>query len=76
MNFKEDLFALRRSGGENSYGNPYDPESLLTEAESREGLSYDNSHREFSAPHLYNAATSGKLTTTEVLIFAPRVPNV
>ena len=38
INFDKDVFTMRRSGGVNSYGNPYDPQSLITGGESAAGV--------------------------------------
>ena len=56
--FEIDNFAVRRSGGATSYGNAYDPESLLTEAESRAGLTYFD-YRLWPTETLYRDAVAG-----------------
>jgi hypothetical protein len=54
----------------------YDAESLITELEVSEGLSYDNSHREWMNEATYLKACSGELTPEQIMYLAPRVENV
>jgi hypothetical protein len=70
--FAQDNFTSRRTTGHNIY----DPESLITGAEVAEGLSYDNSHREWMAEHMYLEACSGEMTSPKwIAIVAPMVEN-
>lgn len=70
--FKADNFTSRRTTGHNMY----DPESLITEREVAEGLSYDNSHREWYNEATYLKACSGELTPEQIMYLGPRVENV
>lgn len=72
--FYQDTFSLRRASQPGA-GVPYDPESLLSGKEAAEGMTYENSHREWPNEESYEAATRGQLTTDEVLAFHPRVKN-
>lgn len=66
--FEKDNFAIRRT-----YGNWYDPESLITGAEIAKGLTYTNSKRQWENQSYYLLAVEGYLTIEEILHIAPRV---
>jgi hypothetical protein len=70
--FSADNYKLRHSTGHNLC----DPESIIVEAEVAEGLSYDNSHREWMNEATYLKACSGELTPEQIMYLAPRVENV
>lgn len=52
--------------------NPYDPESLISGKEIAQGFTYKNSSRKWLDENHYLDAISGRLTTEEILEFAPR----
>lgn len=52
---------------------PYDPDSLLTQAESDAGFTYGNSYRKFNKASDWHAACEGKLTPDEIAKVGPRV---
>ena len=80
--FEKDNFTSRRTTG----NNMFDPESLLTEGESRQGYEYDNSKRDwpesgnFNDPvtrvlrnRVYEAVADGLIPANLVPSIAPRV---
>lgn len=69
----EDQIQLRRATGEKSYGNPYNPESLVSIGEDPLGP-YD--HRLFPTLDDYKKAVAGKMTPDEILRIAPRVKGL
>jgi len=69
--FEADNFAVRRTGGPNSYGVAYDPESLISGAEELAGLTYADK-RLWPSREVYAAAVAGRLTPEDVLAIAPR----
>lgn len=70
--FAQDVFAARRSGaGPSNYGNPYDPESLITGAEVAQGLTYADK-RAWPNQETYDAAVSGKIPADQIPNIAPR----
>ena len=71
--FAEDLFTARRSGaGTSNYGNPYDPESLITGGEVAQGLTYADK-RSWANQQEYDRAVSGAIPTDQIPSIAPRV---
>lgn len=71
--FVEDRFLNRRSGLDFKAGNPWDPASLLTGAEARQGFTYRNSARDWPSYAAYRAAVCGQVGVDEVLRCAPRI---
>tara|TARA_R110000868_G_C10746658_1_gene752850 strand:+ start:574 stop:960 length:387 start_codon:yes stop_codon:yes gene_type:complete len=72
---KEDQIAIRRSNSPTSYGNPYDPESLMIGSEDQQGLTpYDK--RLWPDLATYKEAVSGRLTSEEIVKIAPRVKGL
>lgn len=69
--FSQDLFALRRTGGPESYGNPYDPESLITGEETAAGITYDDPRVWPDFP-TYQEAVAGRMTPEQIAQVAPR----
>lgn len=69
----EDQFAQRRSNAPEAYGNPYNPESLISVGEDPLGP-YD--HRLFPTLDDYKKAVAGKMTPDEILRVAPRVKGL
>ena len=69
--FESDNFTERRTGGAESFGNAYDPESLLTGAESAAGLTYDD-HRVWPSERLYRDAVAGRISVDDIPSIAPR----
>lgn len=67
--FERDNFASRRTTGHNLY----DPNSLMSGAESENGFTYANSTRKFPDVETELAAVDGRLTTEEILKVGPRV---
>lgn len=73
--FDKDVFTARRSGaGASNYGNPYDPESLITGGEVAQGLTYADK-RSWPNQAQYDAAVAGELSTDQIPSIAPRVRN-
>ena len=72
--FGTDLFETRR-GNKEAHGNPYDPESLLSEQEALVGMTYDNSHRDWPSEFLYRLAVQGRVPIDAILRIAPRIPD-
>lgn len=71
--FDKDLFTARRSGaGVSNYGNPYDPESLITGGEVAQGLTYADK-RSWPNQAEYDRAVSGEIPTDQLPSIAPRV---
>lgn len=70
--FSTDQIALRRNNS--GSGNPYDPESLLTGREIEQGFTYDNSRRSWASESAFKSAMAGNMTTSQVLLYGPRVP--
>lgn len=50
----------------------YDPESLLTQEEVNQGMTYDNSRRSWPNPDLKLLAECGEMTTEQIVKAAPR----
>ena len=69
--FESDNFVARRTGGADSYGNAYDPESLLTGAESAAGLTYTDK-RLWPSQRLYDDAVAGRIAADYIPAIAPR----
>jgi hypothetical protein len=65
--FENDNFSIRRS-----IGNWYDPESLISGEEIKQGMSYTNSKRFWMDEQQYLDAVEGLLTVDEILMLAPR----
>jgi hypothetical protein len=69
--FAADNYALRHSTGHNML----DPESLITGREIANGLTYDNSHRDYVSQGAYLRVVSGEIETQRLVIVAPRMEN-
>lgn len=68
----EDQILIRRTNDPSSYGNPYNPESLMVGSEDEQGLTpYD--HRHWPSLAIYRDAIAGRLTPEEIIKIAPRV---
>lgn len=73
--FEKDNFATRRTGGADSYGNAYDPESLLTGAESDAGLTFGDK-RLWPSQRLYDDAVAGRIAVDDIPAIAPRIQGL
>lgn len=70
--FEKDNFSSRRTTGHNLF----DPDSLLTGAESEQGLTYGNSSRRFPDAETREKAIRGEISQEDILRLYPRVRNV
>lgn len=73
--FESDNFVERRTGGAESYGNAYDPESLLTGAEVAAGLGYAD-HRLWPSESQYRKAVAGRTAPEDIEGIAPRIQGL
>jgi hypothetical protein len=69
--FDADNYSARHVTGHNML----DPESLITGRELAEGMTYENSHREWASEEQYWLACAGTVPTEKLVKLWPRVRN-